>query len=69
MMSPISRKSPETFAVASAVTGVLVAALLTLVPSLAFGTFWRMAAILVGADLVVYLAVKLGWLKLRSRTR
>lgn len=67
-MSPI-RKSPETFAVASAVAGVLLAAILTLIPSMTFGTFWRMAAILVGADLVVYLAMKLGWLKLRSGTR
>jgi hypothetical protein len=64
-MSPISRKSPETFAVVSAVTGVLLAAILTLVPSLAFGTFWHMAAVLVGADLIVYLAMKLGWLKMR----
>lgn len=66
MMSPISRKSPETFAVASAVTGVLLAAILTFFPSLAFGTFWKMAAVLVGADFIVYVVVKLGWLKMRG---
>ena len=65
MILPFSKRSPEGFAVASAVVGVLLAALLTLVPAVAFGTFWQMAAVLVGADLVVYLAMKLGWLKMR----
>ena len=41
-----------------------MAALLTLVPTVAFGTFWQMTAILVSADLAVYLAIKLGWLKM-----
>ena len=67
-MWPNSRRSPETFAVASGITGVLLAAVLTLVPSLAFGTFWRMAAVLVGADLVVYVAMKVCWLKMRGGT-
>ena len=62
---PFSKRSPEGFAVASAVVGALLAAMLTLIPSLAFGTFWQMAAVFVGADLVVYLAMKLGWLKMR----
>ena len=66
MISPFKSKSPESFALGSAVVGVLIAALLTLVPVVAFGTFWQMAAILVGADLVVYLAMKLGWLKMRD---
>jgi len=43
----------------------LMAALLTLVPAVAFGSFWHMTAILLAADLVVYLAIKLGWLKMR----
>jgi hypothetical protein len=42
-----------------------MAALLTLVPAASFGTFWQMTAILLSADLVVYLAMKLGWLKMR----
>ena len=63
MNSPFSRKSPEAFALVSATVGVLLAAILTLVPFLAFGTFWRMAGILIAADLVVYVAMKLGLLK------
>jgi hypothetical protein len=65
VISPFPRKSPEAFAVASVVVGVLLAAILTLVPSLTFGTFWQMAGILVAADLTLYLAMKLGWLKMR----
>ena len=65
MIPPFISKSPESFALASAAVGVLMAALLTLVPTVAFGTFWQMTAILLGADLVVYLAMKLGWLKMR----
>ena len=66
---PFSKRSPEGFAVASAVVGVLLAAMLTLVPSLAFGTFWQMAGILIAADLTLYLAMKLGWLKMRGGTQ
>jgi hypothetical protein len=42
-----------------------MAALLTLVPAVSFGTFWQMTAILLSADIVVYLAMKVGWLKMR----
>jgi len=69
MTSPFSRKSPETFALVSALTGVLLAAILTRVPSLAFGTFWHMAFILIAADLTIYVAMKLGWLKMRGGTQ
>jgi hypothetical protein len=65
VIPPFNSKSPEAFALASAVVGVLMAALLTLVPAVAFGSFWHMTAILLAADLVVYLAIKLGWLKMR----
>ena len=68
MLSPFTTKSAESFALASAVTGVLIAGLLTLIPAVSFGTFWQMAGILVGADLVVYAAMKLGWIRApRSR--
>ncbi len=65
MIPPFISKSPETYALGSAAVGVLMAALLTFVPAVAFGTFWQMTVILLGADLVVYLAMKLGWLKRR----
>ena len=69
MISPFPRKSPEAFALASVVVGVLLAAILTQVPAIAFGTFWQMAAILMAADLMVYLAMKLGWLKMKGGSR
>jgi hypothetical protein len=65
VIPPFNSKSPETFGLASAVVGVLMAALLTLVPAVSFGTFWQMTAILLSADIVVYLAMKVGWLKMR----
>jgi hypothetical protein len=64
VISPSTPRSPEAFAIVSVVIGVLLAAILTLVPTVAFGTFRQMAAILVAADLTVYIAMKLGWLKM-----
>jgi hypothetical protein len=46
-----------------AVTGVLIAAVLTLIPPLSFGTFWQMAVIFLAADLVACIAIKTGLLK------
>lgn len=63
------RKSPAYFAVVSAIIGVLLVGVLTFVPSLAFGSFWHMAAILVAADLTIYVAMKLGWLTMRGGTQ
>jgi len=48
---------------------MLLAAILTQVPAIAFGTFWQMAAILIAADLTIYLAMKLGWLKMKGGAR
>jgi predicted permease len=62
-------KSPESYAVGSAIVAVLMAAVLTRTPAAAFGTFWQMIAILLGADIVVYVMMKLGWIKLpRARS-
>jgi hypothetical protein len=49
--------------------GILLAALLTFVPVLAFGSFWRMAAVFVGADVVRYLGIKAGLLALPRALR
>jgi hypothetical protein len=51
-------KSLESYTIGSAIVGILVAALLTFIPVLKFGTFWQMAAVFVLADLVVYIAMK-----------
>ena len=62
-MRSVITKSLESYAIGSAVLGVLVAAVLSFIPMLSFGTFWEMAAIFAIADLVVYVAMKTGFLK------
>jgi hypothetical protein len=51
-------KSLESYTIGSAIAGMLLAALLTFIPVLKFGTFWQMAAVFVLADLIVYVAMK-----------
>jgi amino acid transporter len=65
MIRPFDGKTPESYASGSAVGGVVMAAVLSLIPAIAFGSFWKMAAIFISADLFVYVLMKLGWLKLR----
>ena len=62
-MRSIMTKSLESYAIGSAVFGVLVAAVLSFIPMLSFGTFWEMAAMFTIADLLVYVAMKTGLLK------
>jgi len=62
-MRSIITKSLESYAIGSAVFGVLIAAVLSFIPMLRFGTFWQMAAIFTIADLLVYVAMKTGLLK------
>jgi hypothetical protein len=57
-------KSLENYTIFFAISGVLIAGLLTFIPVAAFGTFWQMATILVTADLVVYIAMKLKLIRL-----
>ncbi len=68
MRDTLRTASPETYLLFTALLGVVIAAGLTQVPALAFGNFWLMAGALVAGDVVVYLMVKLGWLK-RPRER
>jgi predicted lipid-binding transport protein (Tim44 family) len=62
-MRSIITKSLESYAIGSAVFGVLVAGVLSFIPMLSFGTFWQMAAMFTIADLLVYVAMKTGLLK------
>jgi hypothetical protein len=62
-MRSIIRKSLESYAIGSAVFGVLVAGVLSFIPMLSFGTFWQMAAMFTIADLLVYVAMKTGLLR------
>lgn len=51
-------KSLESYTIGSLIIAILVAAALTKVPALAFGTFWQMAAAFTVADLLLYIAMK-----------
>jgi hypothetical protein len=57
-------RSPEAYAVGMAITAVLIAAVLSRTPAVAFGNFWQMTAALITADLLIYAARKLGWLRM-----
>ena len=58
MIRSLMTKSLESYTIGSAIAGMLLAALLTFIPVLKFGTFWQMAAVFVLADLIVYVAMK-----------
>lgn len=62
-MRSIVTKSLESYTIGSAILGVLVAAVLSFIPMLRFGTFWQMAGVFVIADLLVYVAMKTRLLK------
>ena len=62
-MRSIMTKSLESYAIGSAILGVLVAGVLSFIPMLSFGTFWEMAAMFTIGDLLVYVAMKTGLLK------
>jgi len=62
-------KSLESYTIFFAISGVLMAALLTFIPVAAFGTFWQMAAIFVTADLLVYIAMKARLIRLPRALR
>lgn len=62
-MRSIVTKSLKSYTIGSAILGVLVAAVLSFIPILSFGTFWQMAGVFVIADLLVYVAMKTGLLK------
>lgn len=57
------RKTPEGFALMSAIVGVLLAALLAQTHVLAFGSFAMMAIVFLVADLVTYVTMKIGLIK------
>lgn len=57
----------EVFAVVNATGAVIAAAALSQFESLRFGSFAQMLGGFLAADLVIYAAMKLGWLKRRKR--
>lgn len=63
MIRSFGTKSPENYILLYGIAGVLTAGVLSLIPRLSFGTFWRMAAVFIVADLVTYIAIKIGLLK------
>jgi hypothetical protein len=63
VIDAIRNSTAEGYTLYGAVVSVLVAALLTQIPALRFGSFWMMAGVLIGADLVLYGLMKLGVFK------
>ena len=64
MLRSFATKSLESYTIFFAISGVLIAGLLTFIPQAAFGSFWQMAMILVIADLAIYMAMKLKLIRL-----
>lgn len=58
------RRSVEGFAIYSAIVGILLAALLAQTRVLAFGSFRTMVLIFLSTDLMLYISMKLGIIKL-----
>jgi hypothetical protein len=54
----IRKPSPETYLAGSAIVSVVIALVLSRLPQLAFGSFVRMTAVLIAADVVVYVLTK-----------
>ncbi len=64
MIRALLTRSPEFYAIGNAIIGVLLAALLTRIPAAAFGSFWQMAMVFIVADLIVYIVMKIGWIRM-----
>jgi hypothetical protein len=70
VINAIRNSTAEGYTLYGAVVSVLVAAVLTQIPALRFGSFWMMTGVLIGADLVLYLLMKVGVFKApRDRSR
>lgn len=62
MRQYLQHASPEAYFLFSAVVGVAMAWIATLIPGLGFG-FVEMLAILLSIDVAMYIAMKAGWIK------
>ena len=58
----LKNASPEVYFVVSAVIGAVIAAFASRIPEIGFG-FLEVFGILLSADLVVYVAMKAGWIR------
>ncbi len=61
-MTRYKKASAELFFVLSAAVGVLIAAGVSRVPGIGF-SFLQILAIVLSGDVVIYIAMKAGWLK------
>ena len=65
MVGFLKRASPEADFVVSAVIGVVIAAVVSLIPGLDF-SFLLMLGIFLSIDVITYVAKKAGWIKPRA---
>jgi hypothetical protein len=63
VIDAIRNSTAEGYFAYAAAMSILIAALLTQISALRFGSFWMMAGVLIGADLVAYVLMKLGVFK------
>ena len=54
--------SPEVFCLVSALIGVVIAAAASRIPGIEMG-FYRIFAVFFSADVMMYIAMKAGWLR------
>ena len=63
MRAEIRNLTPEMYLAVAVIISLTLAAILSFVPGVAFGGFLVMAGVLVAADVVLYILMKLGILK------
>lgn len=63
MRAYLRNASPEVYFVATAIVSIAIAAVFARIPLLRFGSFVEMSIVLVASDLVIYVLMKIGFMK------
>lgn len=63
MRAYLRNASPELYLVVAAAVSIAIAAIVTRVPLLRFGSFIEMSIVLLASDVVIYLLMKTGLMK------
>lgn len=63
MRAHLRNASPELYLVVAAAVSIAIAAIVTRVPRLQFGSFIEMSVVLLASDVVIYLLMKIGLMK------
>ena len=63
MRARLRNASPELYLIAAGGVSIAIAAIVTRVPLLQFGSFVEMSIVLLASDVVIYLLMKIGLMK------